>query len=371
MLRILGSPGCQRDEHRLPMYRSRHPYFCLLPRLRVVFVSLLAIFTTLSGTAEEVRFPLSVLGQTFPEPSELSQKFPNGTHPDFPNSDANEVTRFWKLLREDFSALLRSTDSGAAVGQLTDYIQVRDAWLQSGSLTRCILAATITMAIDEYLTILVQPGHGLSEPDFTALTAIATQNDVSPEALLAAFDKAWPDEDGKRVHFADVCATKSDSDFYDCWIVYLEGLGLEYGYLEPVGSVGVRFIARQSGSQNRSKEKSALVQRFMMSVVNGWDPVYVLHKNDELWAVAFLANMLDEQQIRRIFWKVASPVASDGKTLRIGDSKEAVAAFEASGKRWLAYETVRDESLEDHRYFDRDIDYADRRGGFFDFGKTK
>lgn len=318
-------------------------------------------------TTEE-RFPANLLAMTFPEPSALSREYPNSDHPDFPESNANEVTRFWNLLRDDFSAMNRSSEPGATVERLAGYLQVRDAWLDSASVTKCILAATITMAIDEYLTILIQPGHGLSEPDFDALTAIATRNDLPPRKLLDAFDAAREPEQGERPRFADGCPEDSERSFYECWDAYLSGLGMQYQLLDWSENVSVRFIVTKPDLTNKETAGKLVMEQFVSGGMNGWRPVYVLHTNDDFWLLLFLAYVLDEQQVRQWFWSVAVPVAKEGRTLRIGDEKSAVAAFKKSGKRWLSIESMRDESRDEGQHFNRQTNYMSRQGGFFDAG---
>jgi len=338
--------------------------------LRSAALLLLAGIAACADTAEE-RFPSQLLTMTFPEPPELSREYPDSDHPDFPSSDANEVTRFWNLLRDDFSAMYRSGDPGASVERLEGYLQVRDAWLDSGSLTKCILAATITMAIDEYLTILIQPRRGLSEPDFDALSAIATRNDLPPATLLGAFDDAWPTEDDDRLSFADACAENVSRNFYDCWETYLGGLGMQYQLLDWSDSVSARFIMRKPDLTNRERAAKLAWEQFVSGMMTGWHPVYVLHKDDDLWMVRFLAYVIDEQQVRQWFWNVAVPVVEGGRTLRIGDEKSAVAVFKESGKRWLSVETIRDESEFEAGRFHRETDFAARQGGFFDSGNDE
>jgi len=292
----------------------------------------------------EERFPSNLLAMTFPEPPELSRDYPDSDHPDFPASDANELTRFWNVLRDDFSAMYRSGDPGASVERLEGYLQVRDAWLDSGSLTKCILAATITMAIDEYLTILIQPRRGLSEPDFDALSAIATRNDLPPRKFLDAFDAAWVPEQDDRPRIAELYPEDSGRSFYECWEAYLDRLGLQYQFMEWSETVTVRFIMRKPDLTNRDEAGKLVMEQFYSGGMNGWRPVYVLHMNDDFWMLLFLAYVLDEQQVRQWFWNVAVPVAEEGSTLRIGDENSAVAAFEKSVKRWLSIETMRDGS---------------------------
>ncbi|MBX3180622.1 MAG: hypothetical protein KF886_25025 [Candidatus Hydrogenedentes bacterium] len=337
-------------------------------KTHLIPVALLALLLALTAATEnlDLPFPANVLAMTFPEPPALSREFPESGHPDFPESDANEVTRFWKLLRDDFSAMYRAGDPGASVERLEGYLQVRDAWLESGSLTKCILAATITMAIDEYLTILIQPGRGLSEPDFDALNSIATRNDLPPATLLAAFDAAWPPDDEDRLSFADVCAQTGDRDFYICWEKYLEGLGYQYQLLDWSEGVSARFIIRKPDLTDRERAGKAIIEQFVAGGMNGWRPVYALHSNDDFWMLLFLAYVLDEQQVRQSFWSVAVPVVEKGRILRIGNEKSAVAAFNETGRRWLSIQSLHDETKDDGQYFNRQTNYESRRGGFFD-----
>ena len=366
----VGLQGSKRKEVRLKADGQKSSGRTWLICIRAATFLFLTGVVAVAETTEE-RFPSNLLAKTFPEPPELSRDYPDGDHPDFPESDANEVTHFWNLLRDDFSAIYRSGEPGASVERLEGYLQVRDAWLDSGSLTKCILAATITMAIDEYLTILIQPGRGLSELDFDALSAIAARNSLPPRKLLVEFDAARTPGNEKRARFADGCQEDSGRSFYECWEAYLSGLGMQYQLLDWSDSVSARFIMRKPDLTNRERAAKLAWEQFVSGAMNGWRPVYVLHTNDNFWMLLFLAYVLDEQQLRQWFWNFAVPVVEEGRPLRIGDEKSAVAAFKKSGKRWLSIESIRDESKDDGRYFNRETNYASRRGGFFDSGEVE
>lgn len=300
---------------------------------KLLSVTLCAVATAMSIVSNNARADTEskalqeqLLAYEFSIASELN--------PEYPSADASSIAAFRVQLHKDFSALLDLDSPGDSVGMLGAYLDARDKWLESGTLTETVLAGYVTMAIDAYLV-----RSAYDKPDSIAiLKPWAEKNSIKEAEFIAAIDKALQQQGSAHKAYAELCKGAGITPKESCWLSYIQQFGLSYTE-EAFESMHMRFLDAPLGDTENP------LSRLGMFEAMSRNPVFVLHIQKPSFLIQYAAYLIDGQRIRTIAWQHAANITPElEKSEQIAQGKSYLEAFAPAGARWLASESYTDDA---------------------------